>query len=212
MWIFFLVGCILLVAFVVVLYRMRPKPIPTFTPLAQLAEMYRGEIRKIDGVDTLFIRRPGLHVAVDAGYFAARPDPPFRGHLRVEDVENAEISDDVRGLLRGLALWGPVRLTVSPGFLQLRAGCGMDKLIGCGLQIAEALPRAEPGEKIVVVETKRVLSGTACQVCGAPLEGETVECVKCTTLHHLDCWQFNGRCATFACGSLSSRKAVLKSE
>lgn len=211
MWILLVVACVLLVAGSVVYFRFRPRATPpTSAPLAELANIYSGEIRRIDGVETLFVRRPGLHVAVDAGYFAARPDPPFRGHLRVEDAETAEVSDDVRGLLRGLALWGPVRLTVSPGFLQLRASCDLDKLIGCGLQIAEALPRAE--STFVVVETKRVLSGTACQVCGAPLEGEIVECSKCTTLHHRDCWEFNGRCSTFACGSLSSRKAVLRSE
>lgn len=47
-----------------------------------------------------------------------------------------------------------------------------------------------------------------CQVCGhrIPLAAR-VQCRRCRTPHHPDCWEFNGGCATFACGE----KARLKS-
>lgn len=40
-----------------------------------------------------------------------------------------------------------------------------------------------------------------CQVCQASLRpDETVQCRRCRAPHHGDCWEFNGGCATFACG------------
>lgn len=40
---------------------------------------------------------------------------------------------------------------------------------------------------------------TECQVCGQGLDENLVSCVTCETLHHKDCWEYNGRCATFGC-------------
>ncbi|MBI2900029.1 MAG: hypothetical protein HYY17_07575 [Planctomycetes bacterium] len=136
---------------------------------------------------------------------------------RPPEFARAALVPDVRGLIRSLGWQGEVRLSVSPSRLELRFTLGsnepvgraaFDKLVSCGLQIAEAIPRVEPG--IVVIETKLQVSGTACQICGTPLEGALVECTRCTTLHHADCWEYNGRCSTFACGSLASRKAELR--
>ena len=46
-----------------------------------------------------------------------------------------------------------------------------------------------------------------CQVCSHPITPEArVRCRRCRTPHHPDCWEFNGGCATFACGE----KQVLK--
>jgi hypothetical protein len=44
--------------------------------------------------------------------------------------------------------------------------------------------------------------GGECQICGSALRLATgvVECSRCRTPHHLDCWKYNGRCSTFACG------------
>lgn len=41
-----------------------------------------------------------------------------------------------------------------------------------------------------------------CQVCGSAVDGEQnrVFCRRCRTPHHLDCWEFNKMCSTFACG------------
>lgn len=40
---------------------------------------------------------------------------------------------------------------------------------------------------------------TECQVCGQKLEKNLVACKSCKTLHHKDCWEYNGRCSTFGC-------------
>ena len=40
-----------------------------------------------------------------------------------------------------------------------------------------------------------------CVICGTAIEEKAVSCNNCDTLHHADCWEYNGACATFACGS-----------
>lgn len=42
--------------------------------------------------------------------------------------------------------------------------------------------------------------GGECRICGSALENRVVQCSKCQTLHHLDCWKYNGRCSIYACG------------
>jgi hypothetical protein len=40
-----------------------------------------------------------------------------------------------------------------------------------------------------------------CQICGSEIaEDARVNCRRCGTPHHKDCWEFNGQCSTYACG------------
>jgi hypothetical protein len=40
-----------------------------------------------------------------------------------------------------------------------------------------------------------------CQICGSDIgEDVRVNCRRCGTPHHKDCWEFNGQCSTYACG------------
>jgi hypothetical protein len=40
-----------------------------------------------------------------------------------------------------------------------------------------------------------------CPICGSKIAPEAkVICRRCGTPHHEDCWEFNGRCSTYACG------------
>jgi hypothetical protein len=40
-----------------------------------------------------------------------------------------------------------------------------------------------------------------CQICGSTIAADAkVVCRRCGTPHHEDCWEFNGRCSTYACG------------
>ncbi len=57
------------------------------------------------------------------------------------------------------------------------------------------------------VPPERQATIPTCQVCGEPLpDRAVVECRKCHTLHHLECWRFNKGCAMYACGCRSSVK------
>jgi len=39
-----------------------------------------------------------------------------------------------------------------------------------------------------------------CQVCGESIVLDRIECRRCETPHHRDCWDYNGRCAVYGCG------------
>lgn len=53
-----------------------------------------------------------------------------------------------------------------------------------------------PGVKL---EDVRVLSGGECPVCGSAMEEGVIRCEACRTPHHRECWQYMGRCTTYAC-------------
>jgi len=47
-----------------------------------------------------------------------------------------------------------------------------------------------------------------CQICGDPLRlRRVVQCGRCQTLHHLECWRFNKGCAMYGCGSRAWEEA-----
>jgi hypothetical protein len=48
---------------------------------------------------------------------------------------------------------------------------------------------------------------TVCPICGSAIAPEArVVCRRCGTPHHEDCWEFNGRCSTYACGEKRADK------
>jgi hypothetical protein len=38
-----------------------------------------------------------------------------------------------------------------------------------------------------------------CQICGEEIIDNAVECRRCQTPHHHDCWEYFGRCSTYGC-------------
>jgi hypothetical protein len=44
-----------------------------------------------------------------------------------------------------------------------------------------------------------------CQVCGERIILDKIECRRCDTPHHRDCWDYNGKCAMYACGETKYR-------
>ncbi len=49
-------------------------------------------------------------------------------------------------------------------------------------------------------------SDPVCQVCGEPIVDRKAWCVDCDTLHHGDCFAWNGRCAVYACTGMRFRR------
>jgi hypothetical protein len=48
---------------------------------------------------------------------------------------------------------------------------------------------------------EEAVNDPVCQVCGARIPADNrVYCRRCRTPHHKDCWEFNQRCSTYACG------------
>jgi hypothetical protein len=74
-----------------------------------------------------------------------------------------------------------------------------DVLLG---KVVEFTGRAglNPGVQAQGVEIV-ITDDAFCQICSSTLSrGTRVDCSRCSTPHHKDCWEFNGRCSTFACG------------
>jgi ribosomal protein L40E len=43
-------------------------------------------------------------------------------------------------------------------------------------------------------------NSAVCRVCGTEILSDGVMCRRCHTPHHHECWQYVGRCSTYACG------------
>ncbi len=113
------------------------------------------------------------------------------------------LSPAIRGLLRNAAVFGKFVWRLSrAGFLFRATGwpatrVDLDRWLLVAFQLLDALP--VPPKSEIPPEAK-------CQVCGVSLaEGKVVACRRCATPHHKDCWEFNGRCSTFACGEIGAR-------
>jgi len=46
----------------------------------------------------------------------------------------------------------------------------------------------------------QIVDEIKCQVCGEEIQTELVTCFRCRTPHCKECWEYNGSCATYACG------------
>ncbi len=123
-----------------------------------------------------------------------------------EDFARSVLTPPLRSVLRNALLFGRFSWRLSrAGFLFRVRGWpasrgDLDRWLVVSFQLLDALPgalaRTRPGPGI---------EGT-CQVCGVALaQGAVVGCRRCATPHHRDCWDFNGRCSTFACGEIGYR-------
>ncbi|MBI2899619.1 MAG: hypothetical protein HYY17_05500 [Planctomycetes bacterium] len=75
------------------------------------------------------------------------------------------------------------------------------------LDAAEALADALALPKTDGVEFLPSPDGASglCQVCGLSFGGEAVACAVCGTRHHKECWEYLGRCSTYACKGTTFR-------
>ncbi len=49
-------------------------------------------------------------------------------------------------------------------------------------------------------DAARVVDELQCPVCSSKARGPIVLCIRCKTPHCQECWQYNGKCATYGCG------------
>lgn len=130
-------------------------------------------------------------------------DPAFQVATSNREFALRVLSPAIRGLLRNAALFGRFVWRLSrAGFLFRAPGwpesrTDLDRWLVVSFQLLDALPT--PPKPVYPPEAR-------CQVCGVSLsEGKVVTCRRCATPHHKDCWEFNGRCSTFACGEIGAR-------
>jgi hypothetical protein len=67
----------------------------------------------------------------------------------------------------------------------------------------QALLSRTTGIEFVDHVEAQVIEDAKCPICGDLIEDDLVFCSRCKTPHHRECWNYNGKCATYACGELN---------
>lgn len=139
-------------------------------------------------------------------------DPEFDADFEIksshEEFARKVLQPEVRAVLKGLSRYAMFfwRLSRAGFLLRVRALPGfthvLNRWLVAAFQLLDALPGADGRDRVQLGVARTTIDAEAtCQICGAPLAaGALVRCAKCATPHHRDCWEFNGRCSTFACG------------
>lgn len=136
-------------------------------------------------------------------------DPVFDRDYRVQAnpetlarrVFSVERRAALVGWIRGLAAYGPpiveaTRETLSIGVRRdTRDVRALDLLAEAAGDFLEAVLQA----RFSAAKVRSAGGLGACPVCTAPLAAALVECSKCRTTHHEECWTYAGRCARYAC-------------
>lgn len=140
-------------------------------------------------------------------------DPDFDAAFHVQSPHRAfaesVLKPWLRKRLRDVALFGAFRWRLSRAGFLFRVSkrpasiADLDRWTTLAFDLLDVLPGADGKDRVTLSETRvKVDAESECGVCGASLaEGALVRCEKCRTPHHADCWDFNGRCSIFACGS-----------
>lgn len=126
-----------------------------------------------------------------------------------EGFVRRRLGREIRGLLLQVDRRWDFLVRLTPEQLSIRARVlplerfQVETLTGIAYQLLDLLNPTSPSDFTVSKMQERLDDGTRCPVCGTPLSrGAVVRCAKCRGAHHADCWQFNGLCATFACGGM----------
>jgi hypothetical protein len=140
-------------------------------------------------------------------------DSNFEIHSSASEFAARILCPEVRSVLRSAALFGKYfwRLSAAGFMLRVRPvppnRKELDRWLVVAFQLLDAIPGSDGKGRVTLGVVRMKIDAEAmCRVCGASLaQGGVVACVKCATPHHKDCWEFNGRCSTFACGETRSK-------
>ena len=124
------------------------------------------------------------------------------------------MTDGVRWALIQLRKMGPthdVEVAVERGFFYVRKdgpfreSSAVRTFVDLGLALFEQVKVTQCRGIDFVTSAGVVVQDAKCGVCHAEVVSDMVICVKCKTPHHLDCWQYVGKCSVFGCGELTCR-------
>jgi hypothetical protein len=110
-------------------------------------------------------------------------------------------------LLRKKARHSHLHLRIHRGRLWLSLGGHfhhseqLHDVVVTGLQLFDQMHLTQQrGVDFVEPDAARVVEQMSCPVCSGRSLGAIVLCVRCKTPHCQECWQYNGKCATYGCG------------
>ncbi len=95
--------------------------------------------------------------------------------------------------------WKAGRLTVSMQMFEQRA-VPLIAFTALCLRLYEACCPDDGSIQFLTKQHHLELHDAVCQICGELIESEAVWCSSCDTPHHYSCWQYYGKCSTYACG------------
>jgi hypothetical protein len=76
----------------------------------------------------------------------------------------------------------------------------LDDLLRLGLELFDQFMLVySEGIDFVAPEQAMICTDIKCPICSELISQEMVVCPRCKTPHCLDCWEYNGQCATYAC-------------
>lgn len=92
---------------------------------------------------------------------------------------------------------GTLRI-VKPGWMSSAVELG--DFVRFGLELFDRLVLAEcEGIEFKNEDSVTLVENVTCPICSEKIVSQMVVCLRCKTPHCMDCWQYNGQCATFAC-------------
>lgn len=69
-------------------------------------------------------------------------------------------------------------------------------------EMLESFSGFQPDDFVQLEMTYVEQHSSTCMICGVEVgDRGAVDCAKCNTRHHKDCWDYNGRCSTYGCHS-----------
>lgn len=79
----------------------------------------------------------------------------------------------------------------------------LDEFIRLGLDLFDQLMLTQAkGIEFLHEDEATIIDSVKCPICSETIRHNLVVCRRCQTPHCLDCWQYNGQCATFACNEI----------
>ena len=75
----------------------------------------------------------------------------------------------------------------------------VEKFLRCCLHIYDQMVLGAVDGLTYLENDLTVIEEVVCPICTGTIEEDLVLCSSCQSPHCRECWQYNGRCATFAC-------------
>ena len=134
-------------------------------------------------------------------------DPEYLITAKPESFAKEFLTDEIRHCIRELRRLGSgkVHLNLHGTRLHLQVGKLirdprlLDWFLSLSEKITDAAAGPHAGTGLEILETAEDAGGE-CQICGSPMAERIVQCLKCGTLHHEECWKYYRLCSTFGCG------------
>lgn len=137
-------------------------------------------------------------------------DSEFEVHTNQPARAKAWLSVGVRWRITQLSRFGDragrVYVLLDHGVLVVEKQAGlhridqMEQFCQLALQLYDqAMLTRATGIEFLAQSEAQPVENPVCKVCGETIDHDMVVCRSCRTPHHLDCWQYIGKCSVFAC-------------